>query len=172
MLELLLGPLLTSRWAKRSAILINGLLAVFLVWSLIQSVSAWRADWKLVNVNHSAKPSVVSLNEDSATIALTDLGLFGQSESTNPSTLPITSLQLNLMGTTKATPRQFSRAIIAEADEPGKIYHEGDTLSSGVIIHEILKDGVIFDNGGHLETLPLTRLVLEFGDKPKAIFNS
>ena len=84
--------------------------------------------------------------------------------------LPVTSLQIRLIGVIKSTPDTFSRVIISESNQPGKIYSVGDSLpSSGVKIYAITAEGVILDNSGRLEKLPLQRTPLMFQGMPKSL---
>lgn len=70
--------------------------------------------------------------------------------------LPETRLQLILEGTVVNTDNsQLSYAIISSPNEPTKIYKIGQTLPGGAILRRILKDQVIIDDDGSLESLRL-----------------
>lgn len=75
----------------------------------------------------------------------------------NPVVVSITNLQLRLLGTVQAQSEKFSRAILAEAEQPAKVYAVGDSVASDVRIHAITADSVILENDGRLEKLLLQR---------------
>ncbi|MDX1901172.1 MAG: type II secretion system protein N [Gammaproteobacteria bacterium] len=94
--------------------------------------------------------------------------LFGAAAS-DQSALPGTRLQAVLSGVMMASPEQNSEAIISVAGQPAKVYRVGDALSGmSVRVHSITNDGVILENGGHLEKLSLERSPLEFHGLPKS----
>lgn len=96
--------------------------------------------------------------------------LFGNAKRESTA-LPITSMQLSLLGIVETNPKDQSHVIISEAGQSGKIYHINDRLPSGVTVNDILQDGVILENAGHLEKLPLMRHSLVFQIKPKPLLH-
>src|SRR3989338_780963 len=90
-----------------------------------------------------------------STPVLADLHLFGVYAG-NLDALPDTRLQLSLEGTVITTIHPgFSRAMIASADQPAKVYRAGDTLPDNVTITRIATNYVVIDNNGALEKIPL-----------------
>lgn len=167
----LLAPLYTTKWGRRLgwSVLIASILILLIL--AYQTISAWHSDYLLAN--YSPKPvSSAASNDDVAKMiaAIPEQHIFGHSGDTGA--VPITSLQLQLVGVIQATPEEFSRVIISRAGNPGKVYRIGDSLTSGVKINAVTPTGVILDNGGNLEKLPLSRQPLLFQDKPKSILSS
>ena len=92
--------------------------------------------------------------------------MFGNAAKTDTSILPITSLQLRLIGIVHAVPENKSSVMISEANQIGKVYLVGDTLPVGVKVDAITEDGVILENAGRLEKLPLQRMPISFQRMP------
>lgn len=173
MVEDIIAPLFTTRWGQRcgrGAVLV---LSLFLIYLLITTLITWRADFLIL---HGQQPITQTAAKDDMTKWIASIpqqhifGAPGQME--QQKVLPVTSLQLRLMGVIKADPEKFSRVIISEGGKPGKVYGIGDTLpASGVRINAITPDGVILENGGRLEKLPLARQPLQFQGMPKPLLN-
>jgi len=132
---------------------------VLLCLLLVLSMNQWRKDWALAHqpAQHSAADTS-NLSKDIAG-TLSEAHLFGTSPLKEAATLPITSLPMQLTGIIKGVKvnAKSSKVIISIEGRPGKLYQTGDTLPSGVIVHKITNQEVIFDNGGHLEKLSLPR---------------
>lgn len=79
--------------------------------------------------------------------------LFGRYDSSLHA--PQTRLPLVLQGIALASSGGHSRALIASSNGPTKVYQVGQSLSDGAIIHKILRDRVLLDDQGHLESLML-----------------
>lgn len=167
MLDELLAPLFTTEWGRRLAWGGAVSLSVLIIILVIISIYHWRQDTLLARAG--TKPSQVTEITDAGQL-ITQIprfhlfGYHGGAES-----LPITSLQLRLVGVIKAEPEQFSRVIISEGGKPGKVYRVGDTLAGGVRINAITEDGVILENEGRFEKLPLRRNPLQFQGMPKPL---
>jgi type II secretory pathway component PulC len=97
--------------------------------------------------------------------------LFGTAVKINTSDLPITSLQLQLIGVIAAKPDNLSRIIISSAGGSGKVYKIGDALGA-IRVNAITPSGVILENNGRLEKLPLQREMLSFQVTPKKLLNT
>jgi type II secretory pathway component PulC len=166
----LLTALYTTKWGRRLG---WGLLAItflMLIVLVYQILSAWREDYLLAH--YPPKPShVLSTHTETAKMiaAIPEQHIFGHAPETG--LVPITSLQLQLVGVIQTIPEGNSRVIISKAGNPGKVYRIGDSLTSGVKINAVTPTGVILDNSGSLEKLPLSRPPLQFQDKPKSFFN-
>lgn len=162
-------PLFTTTWGHRAA---WGALVCFVGLSLyagFDDVMTWREDWQAVQTKPTVDVKLPATDETAKQIAaLPDYHLFGGAPEQS-AILPITSLQLRLVGVIQAEPERFSRVIISEEGKPGVVYQVGDTLSSGVKVHQIVKDGVVLDNSGRLEKLPLQRTPLQFQGMPKPL---
>jgi type II secretory pathway component PulC len=164
----LLAPLFSTEWGRRAS---WGVLVLFLclfVINLIQTVIAWYDDVMITRLNTSLSLNTSTENVAQSIAQIPSEHLFGKLGSSHAA-LPITSLQIRLIGVIKADPEKFSRVIISESGQPGKIYSIGDSLSSGIIINSITDEGVILENDGHLEKLPLQRTPLAFQGMPKAL---
>ncbi len=171
MFEEWITPLLTTRWGHRTGIAVLATLSLFFSILFIQMIWQWHADWQL-----DAAP--LKQQQVSTTNQLADLindipawHLYGQYGLLAKSAiLPVTSLQIKLIGVIKATPNSQSRVIISEENGMGKVYKIGDVLpTSGVRVYAITDEGVILDNSGRLETLPLQRKPLQFQGKPTSM---
>jgi len=163
--EDLISPLLVSEWGRRASWGALSLFALLLGVSLYQMVATWHDD--LVMIDDSPAVHAISDNTLQAINAIPQQHLFGQPGTTDG--LPITSLQLRLVGVIKSDHENLSRVIISEAGQPGKVYGIGDSLPSGIVINAITDDGVVLENGGHFEKLPLPRTALAFQGMPKAL---
>ncbi len=164
MLEEIIAPLFTTEWGRRSSFAAIIIFSLCLLITVIEMPITWYEDYRLANPKIVAKNTQTAPNQTMAFIMkLPDQHLFGASD-TN---LPITSLQLHLIGVVESSPESASSVIISEAGQPGKIYQIGDSVASGVKIKTITRDGVILENGGRMEKLPLSRPPLTFQGMPK-----
>ncbi len=170
MIDELLSPLFTTTWGRRAGWGVLIIMVVLIFIAFIQALFTWYGDIALMQSHSNQNKNTAQENDQLAKqiAQIPEWHLFGkQGEST---ILPVTSLQIHLVGVIKATPEQFSRVIISESNQPGKIYGIGDTLpSSGVKIYAITSEGVVLDNGGRLEKLPLQRTPLIFQGMPKSL---
>ena len=166
MLDEIIAPLLFTEWGRRSGLIAIVIFSLFLLITLIQIPIAWHRDYVAAHATtlHTTKPA--SDQTLAFIMQLPDQHLFGGSGTAD---LPITSLQLHLIGIIQADPEGASHVIISSAGQPGKVYQTGDTLTSGVHIKSITADGVILENGGRMEKLPLSRPPLTFQGMPKNI---
>jgi type II secretory pathway component PulC len=169
--EELFAPLLTTEWGKRvgwAMLVIMGLLAFL---TLISTPYYWYSDLKLART-HVTSSSDYSTSEQLAMLSkqIPQWHLFGIGpDDAQTDTIPITSLQLKLVGVIKALPENMSRVIISESGQPGKVYQVGDKITAGVKIYLIMEDGVILQNGARQEKLPLQRSTLIFQGMPKQL---
>jgi type II secretory pathway component PulC len=172
MIDELLSPLLTTSWGRRLGLSVLVIMVIVTFILLIQTFSMWRSDFNLTKVHVSQNENFTEASDRLAKqiMQLPDWHLFGKYGVTESAILPVTSLQIRLIGVIKSTPDQFSRVIISESNQPGKIYSVGDVLSSsGVKIYAITSEGVVLDNSGRLEKLPLQRTPLMFQGMPKSL---
>ena len=166
----ILTLLYTSKWGRRVGLGLLSLTILMLVILVYQTISVWHSDYLLANYLPKSSQSA-SANDDVAQMIATipEQHIFGHAGGSGA--VPITSLQLHLVGVIQATPEEFSRVIISQAGNPGKVYRIGDSLTSSVKINAVTSTGVILDNGGNLEKLPLARAPLLFQDKPKSFLS-
>ncbi len=169
MFDEFLSPLLTTRWGHRTGLGVMLVMAVLVCVALIKMPMTWWSDIKLSRAPLASHDNHVQAANTTAKLIATipSWHLFGKREDH----LPITSLQLHLVGVSQSPIAKFSSVIISEGGQPGKVYQVGDTLLDGVKIYAITKDGVILDNGGRLETLPLQRQPLQFQGMPKSLLD-
>jgi len=168
MLEEITSPLLSTEWGRRCGLAAMTILSLFLLITLVEIPLTWHSDYVLTHSQTTMKNTTQpSTNQTMALITqIPDHHLFG-APGIKTANLPITSLQLRLIGIVQADPASASRVIISEAGQPGKIYQTGDSLSSGVRIKIITPNSVILENGDHMEKLPLSRQPLLFQGMPK-----
>ncbi len=168
MFEDIMAPLLSTEQGRRGGLAAIAIFSLFLLITLVEIPITWHRDYLLAQTAVTTKMAQPASDQTIALIMqLPDQHLFGASG--QAADLPITSLQLHLVGIVKADTESASRVIISEAGQPGKVYQIGDSLTSGVHIKAITADGVILENGGHMEKLPLSRPPLTFQGMPKNI---
>ncbi len=171
MIDELLSPLLTTTWGRRAGLGVTIVMALFVFITFVGMIFSWKNDIQLTQTEPLHENRMEAGDQLSKLIAqIPERHLFGKYGVLESAFLPVTSLQIHLIGVIKATPEKFSRVIISESNQPGKIYQVGDRLpSSGVKIYAITQDGVILDNAGQYEKLPLSRTQLEFQGMPKPL---
>lgn len=173
MVDDLLSPLLTTPWGRRAGWGVLIVMSALTLITLIQMAVTWRGDIRLIHSTISKRDISSQTNNPLASLIahLPEWHLFGKYGVVEQSAiLPVTRLQIQLVGVIKSIPEQFSRVIISESNQPGKIYKVGDKLpSSGVKIYAITVEGVVLDNSGRLEKLPLQRTPLLFQKMPKPL---
>jgi general secretion pathway protein C len=172
MVEELLSPLFSNPWGRRAGLFVMVLMALLTLATLIDMAFEWRSDIKLTQ--SVANPNEVKIDHASQLqkqiAQIPEWHLFGKYGVAESAMLPVTSLQIRLLGVIKSSPEKLSRVIISESGQPGKIYEVGDTLpSTGVKVYSITVDGVVLDNSGRLEKLPLQRMQLQFQGMPKSL---
>ena len=153
---------------RQAGIAINIIMSIFLLMALVSGVSnIWDAIW----AGHEKPVMHVALtkNKDQELVmGLPREHLFGQRISAS-STLPITSLQLQLTGIMKVGISNESKALISESGKPAQVYGVGDVLPSGIKVYAVNEDEVVLERDGHLEKLPLARSPLSFEGLPKPL---
>lgn len=168
MFEEMISPLVATEWGRRCGLAAIVVFSLFLLITLAATPVTWHSDYVLAHQPTSRKNTAQPVADQTMALIkqIPDHHLFGAS-GIKTANLPITSLQLRLIGIVQADPDSASRVIISEAGQPGKIYQIGDSLSAGVRIKIITPTSVILDNGGHMEKLPLSRQPLLFQGMPK-----
>lgn len=173
MVDELLSPLLTTAGGRRAGLALLVAMVILIFITLIQTVLTWRSDSQLIKAHSNQNVTSSQASDRIAKLIsqLPEWHLFGKYGVVEQSAiLPVTSLQIRLVGVIKSTPEKFSRVIISESNQPSKVYSIGDTLSSsGVKIYAITAEGVVLDNSGRLEKLPLPRTPLMFQGMPKSL---
>lgn len=170
-LEELAAPLLTTEWGKRLGWIMLVAIGLLVLFSLISMPYDWYSDIKLAKARAAAAKNQPAVDQVALlSKKIPDFHLFGIGPGgASTDTIPITSLQIKLVGVIKAVPESASRVIISESNQPGKVYQVGDKLTSGVKVYAITTDGVILQNGTRLEKLPLQRSNLIFQGMPKQL---
>ena len=163
--EELAAPLFKVKGGKSLGWGICAVMAFCLIMTMIHSVQEWYHDYAMVE---TIPPASHVLILDDPVMLIQQIPaehLFGGGSIAGD--IPITNLQLHLTGILKSPQEGFSRAIISMSGQAGKAYAVGDSLPLGIVINAILADGVILENGGHIEKLPLERATLHFLKMPK-----
>jgi len=167
LVEEICSPLFSTEWGKRLSMGTLALSTIFLCAIVVNIFTDW---YSYLTNFRKAQPVTVSSENNLASLVsqIPNSHLFGQ-HGLQSARLPITSLRIELTGIIEAKPEGASRVIITEGGKPGKVYQVGDLLESGVRISAIANDGVVLENGGQLEKLPLRRkpLVFQREVKPK-----
>lgn len=165
----IIAPLFETEWGRRIGLGILVGMVLLLLYTAVSSLFTLYASFS----SKTPVAQVVSKDTDNAGNLITripDYHLFGGA--LGQGAVPITSLQLHLIGVIKADPEKFSRVIISERSKAGKVYQVGDNVTSGVSVYSISADGVILQNGGRLEKLPLQRIPLMFQGMPKSVLHN
>jgi type II secretory pathway component PulC len=132
----------------RFPFIIMGLFAFLTICSLWQMVAVFKInDHPRDEMNQNvAIPSVIDISQQH---------LFGQYDE-SLADLPPTSLQLTLQGIVMGLmDSDGSRVLIAAPNQSTKVYKVGDSVAGGVSIRQILRDRVILEDNGRLESLNL-----------------
>lgn len=172
MLEDTITPLFSTQWGRRAGWAALVVMSLIVVITLIKMSLSWHADVALTRgqVDTSSNTSVYSDQSAELIAQIPGWHLFGNVTAVEQTaSLPITSLQLRLIGVVHVIPENLSRVIISEAGQAGKVYQTGDNLPAGVRVNAITQDGVILENSGRLEKLPLQRQQLSFQGMPKKL---
>lgn len=171
MVEEMLSPLLTTELGRRLSI---GFLLCFMILTLFLVIKIplnVYSDFLLTKQKNEMSAVVIASSATNAKL-IDDISkhhLFGNTAAIVQTIVPVTSLQLKLVGIVQSKPDQLSRAIISEAGLRGKIYKLNDQLPSGARISAITADSVILDNAGRMEKLPLQRVLVSFQGIPKKL---
>lgn len=112
--------------------------------------------WRVISMNHKMlKKQSITTTKIERPADITKLHLFGIFDASTQA-LPQTQLQLSLQGTViTANSNQLSYAIISSPTTSAKIYKVGDRVPGNAVIRRILKNQVILDDHGTLESLHL-----------------
>lgn len=164
------APLFLTDWGRRTGwglLVVSGLIFIFM---LCRIPFSWYDDATFAKKNLLVAKKTILLDSSVKNIAaIPKYHLFGKEGELHQGFIPMTSLQLKLVGVILAIPEHFSKAIISEKGHIGKAYQIGDSLPEGVIIHSITAEGVFLQNGDRLEKLLLSRPQLQFQSKPRAL---
>ncbi|MES2218075.1 MAG: type II secretion system protein N [Pseudomonadota bacterium] len=170
-LEELYAPIFLSERSRYAGIITFVAVVLLVAYAVVSTLCSWYGDFKAPQ----ALPKdthIASVNTEAQLITeLPKQHLLGLAEG-DDAFLPITSLQLRLTGILKDAGDKHSKVIIAEGEQPGKVYTVGDTLLSGIVINAINEDGIVLEHSGRLEKLPLMREALAFQDAPKTLWET
>lgn len=159
---------MTPTHVKPSVLIgLNAGIAFFVLVTLIFNAQQWRADWQLTHAIVTPL-SLPTLNQSAALIeSIPSLHVFGKSLAT-VSDVPISSLELRVTGIAKSTSSgtTASKAYISISNQPSKIFHVGDSISSSVKLYDVVDDAIVLENKGQFEKIPLVRNKLEFKPRP------
>jgi|SRR5580700_7863833 type II secretory pathway component PulC len=158
-------PFLTGLWGRRLCWVALTIACLLFFTTLIKTPLTWYSDNKLTKTQTIVTDLPRSVQSSDLIRKIPEWHLFGNAAKPTD-TLPITSLQLRLIGIVHAVPENKSSVMISEANQVGKVYLVGDMLPVGVKVDAITKDGVILENAGRLEKLPLQRQPLSFQRMP------
>ncbi|VAX11520.1 hypothetical protein MNBD_GAMMA25-1021 [hydrothermal vent metagenome] len=160
----LLAAFQSPEISQRIALVVNIMLITLIAW-LVADLS-WQlipADSPTAETAKTAQYAPASRSEKPSMANVVMLHLLGESKtaagkkSAGPIKAPDTNLRLSLHGVFASDNPDLSLAIIAEKKGKDKTYRQGDSLPSGVLLHEIYADRVILSRNGKFETLRLIR---------------
>jgi type II secretory pathway component PulC len=163
--------LLAGPWKQRMGWIALCVISLLFLFTLIRTPLNWYSDVRLVKAQPMV-PEMPTYKDNYLELIqqIPNWHIFGHLEK-DTTILPITSLHIRLIGIVSAIPKKQSSVLISEASQPGKVYVVGDTLPVGVKVNAIMEDGVILENAGRLEKLPLQRQPLSFQGRPKSILH-
>jgi len=168
----LFSPLLTTLWGRRTGFFLWVAMSFLFIIIFIFMLFTWYKDIQLIKTSNKPVHIRLQTNDqlNKLIAAIAERHLFGKYSVIQTSILPVTSLQIRLVGVINADSAKLSHVIISESDQSAKIYKVGDTLpSSGVKIYAITTEGVVLNNSGRLEKLTLPRPVLQFQGMPRSL---
>jgi type II secretory pathway component PulC len=161
-LKTLNDRLLSHPYTKPAALLVIALSGLWIVINFITDI---------VLIVH--KPSLSTPPSASTTTAtqtsnqlaqIPKWHLFGQTPPniTNTAQIPLSDLNLTLVGTLLKPKHSHSSALIKDASGNIKSYRIGDMITSGVTLFKIMPDSVVIKRNGELEKLTLPNRELKF----------
>lgn len=170
MYEELLSPLFSFSWGRRVVLFAFFSLWILIFGTVVAMVVKWNQDARLANFKPKVMQNIASnARLDDLIVAIPTWHLFGASVT---GALPITSLQITLLGINQAVPANASTVILSEENQSGKVYRVGDMLAvSHVTVYSITMDGVVLKNGERLEKLLLNRPPLLFKGLPESFLD-
>jgi len=161
-IERLRSQILTTEQGWRLGLGSAAIFACLALLSLFSTLSGWRADAQLSS-EAQARAAIMrdlSSSVSELTKVIPQAHLFGYQAPVS-AYMPITSLQMRLTGIVQEAAAEegssFSKAIISLQGGVGKVYQVGDMVMEGIKLMEIKANGVILDNNGHSERLPMQR---------------
>jgi general secretion pathway protein C len=91
-------------------------------------------------------------------VSIAEFNLFGATQNVpaiaaSAVDVPETKLNLTLEGVFTSDGKSGSTAIVADAKQPGELYHIGDTLPGKVILSAVYDDHIVIQRGTRYETL-------------------
>lgn len=151
--------ILTTEQGYRLGLATAVLFTALLVLSAFGMLGSWWSDARLSSVSKAEKAAIRDLSSPLSELAkaVPQAHLFGYHAPAS-AYVPITNLQLRLTGIIQVGGDDvFSKAIISAQGGTGKIYQLGDSVLDGIRLTAIHADGVVLDNNGHSESLPMQR---------------
>lgn len=150
-----------GEYAVNSARIMSAILAILILLLFYDWMTAF-------HVNTSANSDFPTRTAIRPIADIDTWHLFGThfSQTLNADDLPITAMNIQLVGLMLATPARYSQVLIAIPGEAEKIYTVGDSIPGGAKIDRITADGVILRRGGKLESLRLPIHRLAFASQP------
>lgn len=145
-------------------------LLIIILWTGWKIVVVWLAHNQQLAAVPLTTTQTPAASPQIAFSAVPEWHLFGHAPAENtapPTSLPDTTLQLQLLGILQANDPTASQAIIAGPDGQGKIYRIGDFITNDVKLNNILSYEVILDRGKEQEKLQLPKNSVEFGPNPQ-----
>ena len=160
-LDRIIPTLSTGEEGCRFARACTYMLGVFAIAAVVSLLQSWWGDLRLLSAADNSPLSATVLDENYLSV-IPQAHLFGNYTLSSSAGIPVTASPLRLTGVITGDDTYMSKVMISYEGSVSKVYQEGDTLPEGLRITTITQDGVILDNGGHPERLPLVRPKLEF----------
>jgi len=137
------------RKEPRVPLLITVVLALLMIFNLSQTLKTLTLHHDISSLSSGTSHVVKTIPD------IADLHVFGHYKQ-NLADLPKTQLPLHLQGIEQVVAsEQASRVLIADSNQPTKVYQVGDRVPGGAVVQHIFRDHVILNNNGRLENLYL-----------------
>ncbi len=164
----LIRPYLNTPWGQRALYGAMGLFGLLLLLTVVDTLS-WVVDIFKSDEIVATAPTASTGDPMGRIREIPRAHIFGEFNKPGLAGVPQTTLDLKLQGLFVGPTQEQSRVLIAGSDGKGKLYAVGDKLPNGVLVKEILVDGVMLEVEGELEKLMLPTKKLNFGRPPNPL---
>ncbi len=149
-----------------------GVIALCGLWIAVNLITTLITVFSSPMVNNASEP-VQAFNQQTAK-ELADVPkwhIFGQAPTIlhSTETIPLSHLNLKLIGVFLNTDHDQSKALITDASGHTQLYGIGDMMPGGVKVYEIFPDNVVIKRDGELEKLTLPNRELKFNPPPAGL---
>lgn len=155
-----------ANWVSRILIVLIGYVVAIVALRFVPiDTSVATASIKApVEVPAVSTPSVTEMANDAARQHIFGLaGVKPKKTIEREPVVPVTNLNLSLLGIYSAQPADKALAIISANGKPEEVFRVGETIIGGASLAEVLQTEVVINNGGRKEVLKLPEKVASTG---------